>query len=71
VIKTNKKTKNGTLEAKKLTEPDSYALYRNSFRIEVKDGEEEFSYKFKYMFCEDDSKNFKHEIKKIQELRAE
>lgn len=71
VIKTNRKTKNGTLDPKKLTEPDSYTLYRNVFRGEVKDGEEEFNYKFKYMFSEDESKNYKHEIKKIQELRAE
>ena len=46
-------------------------MYRNSFKIDVKDGEEEFNYKFKYMFSEDEYKSFKQEIKKIQELRAE
>lgn len=71
VIKTNKKTKAGSLQTKKLTDPDAYTLYRNSFKIDVKDGEEEFNYKFKYMFSEDQYKSFKQEIKKIQELRAE
>lgn len=45
---------------KKLTEPDSYALYRNTFKIDCKDGEEDFKYKYKYMFCEEEYKNFKH-----------
>lgn len=36
-----------------------------------KDGEEEFNYKFKYMFSEDEYRSFKHEIKKIQEIKAE
>jgi hypothetical protein len=53
VIKTNKKTKGGILETKKLTDPDSYTLYRNSFKIDIKDGEEDFNYKFKYMFSEE------------------
>ena len=70
VIKTNKKNKSGILQPKKLTDPDAYALYRNTFKIDSKNGEEEFNYKFKYMFCEDQYKTFKHEIKKIQELRA-
>ena len=38
VIKTNKKTKNGLLESKKLTDPDAYALYRNTFKIDFKNG---------------------------------
>lgn len=53
VIKTNKKTKNSMLETKKLTDPDAYTLYRNTFKIDLKDGEEDFNYKFKYMFSED------------------
>lgn len=71
VIKTNKKTKNSMLQTNKLADPDAYTLYRNTFKIDVKDGEEDFNYKFKYMFSEEEYKNFKHEIKKIQELRAE
>jgi hypothetical protein len=38
VIKTNKKTKNSMLETKKLTDPDAYTLYRNTFKIDLKDG---------------------------------
>lgn len=71
VIRSNKKAKGSTLETNKTIDPDAYTLYRNSFRIEMKEGEEDFNYKVKYMFSEEEYKNFKHEIKKIQELRAE
>lgn len=37
VIRTNKKTKNSLLESNKLVDPDAYTLYRNTFRIDVKD----------------------------------
>lgn len=39
VIKTNRKTKTGMLEGKKLTDPDSYTLYRNVFIGSSTDGE--------------------------------
>jgi hypothetical protein len=70
IIRTNRK-KNGVLEANKLTEPDSYTMFRNCFRVELNNGEEEFMYKFKYMFYEDEGKSFKQEIKKIQDSRTE
>ena len=60
VIKTNKKTKNSVLEPNKLADPDAYTLYRNIFKIDLKDGEEEFHYKNKYMFSEDEYRSFKH-----------
>lgn len=40
VIKTNKKTKTGVLETKKLADPDAFTLYRNTFSIGSKEGEE-------------------------------
>lgn len=60
VIKTNKKTKNAMLETNKIIDPDAYTLYRNAFKIDFKDGEEDFNYKVKYMFSEEEYKNFKH-----------
>lgn len=35
VIKTNKKLKNGIIEPNKLTDPDAYAVYRNTFKIDI------------------------------------
>lgn len=60
VIKTNKKTKTGTLQPRKLADPDAFTLYRNAFMIGQKDGEEDFNYKFKFMFFEQQYRNFKH-----------
>ena len=71
VIKTNKKTKGSMLEINKLADPDAYTLFRNVFQINTHDGEEEFNYRTKYMFSEEEYRNFKHEIKKINELRTE
>ena len=53
VIKTNKKTKSSQLETNKLADPDAFTLFRNSFKIDIKDGEEDFNYKVKYMFSEE------------------
>ncbi len=53
VIKTNKKSKNSVLETNKLVDSDAYALYRNIFRINMKDGVEDFTYKIKFLFTEE------------------
>jgi hypothetical protein len=36
-----------------LADPDAFTLYRNAFTIGQKDGEEDFNYKFKFMFFEE------------------
>lgn len=55
IIKTNKKNPNtNVLETNKITEPNSYLTFRNSFRIDRNaDNVEDFKYKFRYMYAED------------------
>ena len=73
IIKTNKKNTNtNVLETNKITEPGSYLTFRNCFKIEKNaDNVEDFKYKTRYMFAEDEYKSFKTEIKKVQEQRTE
>ena len=53
MMKTNKKNKNSILETNKAIDSSAYTLYRNVFRIDRRNGEEEFNYKNKYMFSEE------------------
>ena len=73
IIKTNKKNPNtNILETNRVTEPNSFLLFRNSFKLEKNANDvEDFKYKFRFMFSDEEYKNFKPEIKKVQEQRAE